>query len=84
MKEFEYLNMDLDAKLFLSIKLADELKCENDSLKMHAKCLITELIVKKDENICFNHVVVPDFVPIVSSTSKDKSVYKTKSGEKRF
>ena len=42
---------------------------------MHAKCLITESIAKKDENICCNHVVVPDFVPIVCSTSKDKLVY---------
>ena len=32
-------------------------------------------IAKKDENICCNHVVVSNFVPIVSSTSKDKSVY---------
>ena len=84
MKKFECLNMDLDAKFVLSNKLVDELKCENESLKMHAKCLITELIVKNDENICCNHVVVPDFVPIMSSTSKDKSMYKTKSGEKGF
>ena len=42
---------------------------------MHAKCLIAEPICKKDENICYNYVVVPDFVPIVCSTSKDKSVY---------
>ena len=42
---------------------------------MHAMCLIVEPIAKKDENICCNHVVVPDFVPIVCSTSKDKSVY---------
>ena len=28
------LNMDLDAKLVLSNKLVDELKCENESLKM--------------------------------------------------
>ena len=41
---------------------------------MHPKCLIVELIAKEDENICCNHVVVPDFVPIVCSTSKDKSV----------
>ena len=75
LKEFECLNMNLDAKLFLSNKLVDELKCENESLKMHAKCLIAEPIAKKDENICCNHVVVPDFVPIVCSTSKDKSVY---------
>ena len=75
MKEFECLNMDLDAKLILSNKLVDELKYENESLKMHAKCLNTELIVKNDENICCNHVVVPDFVPIVSPISKDKSVY---------
>ena len=40
--------MDLDAKLVLSNKLIDELKCENESLKMHAKCLIAELIAKKD------------------------------------
>ena len=67
--------MDLDAKLVLSNKLVDELKCENESLKMHAKCLIAEPIVKNDENICCNHVMVPDFVPIVCSTSKDKLVY---------
>ena len=75
LKEFKCLNMDLDAKLVLSNKLVDKLKCENESLKMHAKCLIAEPIAKKDENICCNHVVVPDFVPIVYSTSNDKSVY---------
>ena len=75
LKEFECLNMDLDAKLVLSNKLVDDLKCENESLKMHAECLIVEPIAKKDENICCNHVVVPDFVLIVCSTSKDKSVY---------
>ena len=37
LKEFEYLNMDLDAKLILSNKLVDVLKCENESLNMHAK-----------------------------------------------
>ena len=67
--------MDLDAKLVFSNKLVDELKCENESLKMHAKCLIAEPIDKRDDNICCNHVVVPDFVPIVCSTSNDKSVY---------
>ena len=70
LKEFECLNMDLDAKLVLSNKLVDELKCENESLKMHAKYLIAEPIVKNDENICCNHVMVPDFVSIVC-----KSVY---------
>ena len=75
LKEFECLNMDLNAKLVLSNKLVDELKSENESLKMHAKCLIAEPIAKIDENICCNHVVVPDFVPIVCSTLKDKSVY---------
>ena len=75
LKEFECLNIDLDAKLVLSNKLVDELKCENESFNMHAKCLITEPSVKKDDNICCNHVVVPDFVPIVCSTSKEKSVY---------
>ena len=74
LKEFECSNMDLDVKLVLSNKLVDKLKCENESLKMHAKCLI-EPIAKRDENICCNHVVIPDFVPIVCSTSKDKSVY---------
>ena len=74
LKEFKCLNMDLDAKLFLSNKLVDELKCENESLKMHAKCLIFEPVAKKEDNICFNHVVVLNFVPNVSSTSKDKSV----------
>ena len=75
MKEFECLNMDLDAKLVLSNKLVDDLKCENEYLKMHAKCLIVEPISKNDENICCNHVVVSNFVPIVCSTSKDKSMY---------
>ena len=74
LKEFECLNMNLDAKLVLSNKLVDDLKCENESLKMHAKCLITESVAKKEDNICCNHVVVPD-VPSVSSTSKDKSMY---------
>ena len=67
--------MDLDAKLILFNKLVDELKYENESLKMHAKCLIAEPIAKKDENIRYNHVMVPDFMPIMCSTSKDKSVY---------
>ena len=75
LKEFECLNMDLDVKLVLSNKLVNELKCDNESLKMHAKCLIAESIAKKDENVCCNHVVVLDFVSIVCSTSKDKSVY---------
>ena len=75
LKEFECLNMDLDAKLVLSNKLVDKLKCENESLKMHAKCLTSELVAKKEDNICCNHVVVPDFVPIVCSTLKGKSVY---------
>ena len=75
LKEFECLNMDLDAKLVLSNKLVDDLKSENESLKMHAKCLIAEPIANKDEIICCNHVVVPDCVPIVCSTLKDKSVY---------
>ena len=69
------MNVDLDAKFVLSNKLVDELKCENESLKMQAKCLVAELIAKKDENICCNHVVVSNFVPIVCSTSKEKSVY---------
>ena len=75
LKEFECLNMDLNAKLVLSNKFVDELKCKNESLKMHTKCLIVEPIVKNDENICCNLVMVPDFTPIVCSTSKDKSMY---------
>ena len=75
LKEFECLNMDLDAKLVLSNKLIDDLKCENESFKMHAKCLFVEPVAKKEDNICCNHVVVPNFVPNVSSTYKDKSVY---------
>ena len=75
LKEFECLNMDLDAKFVLSNKLVDNFKCENESLKMHAKCSIAEPIAKKEDNICCNYVVIPDFVPIVCSTSKDKSVY---------
>ena len=65
----------MDVKLVLSNKLVDDLKCENESLKIHAKCLIAKPIVKNEEVICCNHVVKPDFVPIVSSTSKDQSVY---------
>ena len=75
LKEFECLNMDLDDKLVLSNKLVDDLKCENESLKMHAKYLIAEPVAKNEDNICCNHVVVLDFMPNVSSTSKDKSVY---------
>ena len=48
LKEFECLNMDLDAKLVLSNKLVNDLKCENESLKMHTKCLIAEPIAKKE------------------------------------
>ena len=47
----------------------------NPSSATDAKCLIVEPISKNDENICYNHVVVPDFMPIVCSTLKDKSVY---------
>ena len=72
---FECLNMDLDAKLILSNKLVDVLKCENESLKMYAKCLIAEPIAKRDDKICCNHVVIPDFMPTVCSTSKEKLVY---------
>ena len=80
LKEFECLNMDLNAKLFLCNKLVDELKYENESLKMHAKCLIAEPSVKNDENICCNHIVILDFVPldfVPISTQK-----KSKGGEK--
>ena len=75
LKEFECLSMDFDAKLFLSNKLVYDLKFENESLKMHAKCLIAESIAKDEENLCCNHVVVLDFVPNVSFTSKEKSMY---------
>ena len=69
------MNVDLDAKLVWSNKLVNKLKCENEYLKMHVKCLITELVAKKKVNLCCNHIVVPNFVPTLSSTSKDKSVY---------
>ena len=46
LKEFECLNRDLDAKLVLSNKFVDDLKSENESLKMHAKCLIADLLLK--------------------------------------
>ena len=59
----------------MSNKLVDELKCENESLKIHAKCLIARPIAKKNENICCNHVVISDFVHNVCSTSKGKSMY---------
>ena len=41
--------MDLDAKLVFLNKLVDELKCENESLKMHAKCLIAKSVAIIDE-----------------------------------
>ncbi|KAK9993577.1 hypothetical protein SO802_023280 [Lithocarpus litseifolius] len=66
LKEFECLNMDLDAKIVLSNKLVNELKCENEFLKMHAKCLIVKPTAKIEEKLCCNHVVVLDFVPIIS------------------
>ena len=75
LKEFECLKIDLDAKLVLSNKLVNDLKCENKTLKMHVKCLIIEPIAEKEENLCCNHVVKPNFVHIVSSISKDKLVY---------
>ena len=75
--------IDLDAKLVLFNKLVDDLKSENESLKMHAKCLIAEPVTKTEENICCNHVVVPNCVfylkgqiGVHSSTQK-----KSKSGE---
>ena len=64
--------MDLDVKLVLYNKLVDEPKYENESFKMYAKCLIAEPTTKNDENICCNHVVVPDFITIVCSTLKHK------------
>ena len=48
LKEFECWNMDLSAKLVLSNKLVDDLKCENESLKMHAKYLIAKLFAKNE------------------------------------
>ena len=75
LKEFKCLNVDLDAKIVLSNKLDNDLKYENESLKMHGKCLIAKPIAKKEENICCNHVVRLDFVPIVSSTTKETSLY---------
>ena len=47
----------------------------NVKMNLLTKCLIAELVANEDENICYNHVVVPDFVPIVCSTSKDKLAY---------
>ena len=76
--------MDLDAKLVLSNKLVDDLKCENEYLKMHTKYLIVEPIANKDEIICCNHVMVSDYmfylkgqIGVHSYTQK-----KSKSGEK--
>ena len=45
LKEFECL--DLDAKLVLFNKLVDDLKYENESLKMYAKCFIVKPNDKK-------------------------------------
>ena len=52
LKKFECL--DLDAKLILFNKLVDNLKYENESLKMHTKCLIVKPNDKKEENLCYN------------------------------
>ena len=53
--------MDLDAKLVLSNKLVDDFKCENESLKMHVKCLIVEPIAKKEDVICWQSCFVARF-----------------------
>ena len=55
--------MDLDAKLVLSNKLVDELKCEKIFLKMHAKCLIPEPIDKCNFYMIF---IILLFIKIVS------------------
>ena len=57
LKKFECLNMDLDAKLVLSNKLVNDLKSENESLKMYVKCLIAEPVAKTEENICCNPIL---------------------------
>ena len=81
LKFFECLNMDLDAKLVLSNKLVNDLKFENESLKMHAKCLIVEPVAKTEENICCGTRLCAYCVfylqGVHSSTHK-----KSKSGEK--
>ena len=41
--------MELDATLVLSNKLVDDLKCKNESLKIHAKCLTAKPITKKEK-----------------------------------
>ena len=74
LKKFEYLNVDLNAKLVVSNELVNDLKCENESLNTHAKCLIVKPIAENEDVICCNCVVKNDFVSIVSSTSKDKSM----------
>ena len=61
LKEFEFSNVDLDAKLVLYNKLVDKLKCENESLKMHVKCLIVEPIAKKEDVICWQSCFVARF-----------------------
>ena len=81
LKIFECLNMDLDAKLVLSNKLVNDLKFENESLKMQAKCLIAEPVAKMEENICCGTRLCAYCVfylqGVHSSTHK-----KSKSGEK--
>ena len=44
---------------------------------MHAKSLNSKAIATEEENLCCNLVVQLNFVSIVSSTSKNKSVYIT-------
>ena len=51
-------------------KLVDDLKCENESLKMHE--LFDWEPTKNEEVLCCNLVVKPNFVPIVSSISNEK------------
>ena len=42
---------------------------------MHDKCVIAKPIAKKEDVICCNHAVKSNFVPNVSSTSKDKPMH---------
>ena len=44
-------------------------------LRCMSSVWLRKVFTKNDENICCNNIVIPDFVPIVCFTSKDKSVY---------
>ena len=61
--------------LFCLTNLLMILNVKMNLLRCIPSVWLLNLLLKRVENICCNHVVIPDFMPIVCSISKDKSVY---------